>query len=241
MAVQVELYRHKEALESEQDPEAAHRRELVENLGFSPQLQLVDEVGNEAARFYPELTGYELEVWTLFHRSYYRKGEGEWSGYHFDRVPTDVLEEIRFAHEFGGLDDIELWTPERGRDLDPMAVGVVGHRLGDNQYWVVDDLGRNAAFNQNARFFPIVRWGESLMAFEEIVRQVVLSRFEFVTWSWKPRSEITRAIIDYAKPLFETNPRMQFKYGLAGRLSRHCKQRMIEVNDTAVCVACGAH
>lgn len=243
MTVQVELYRREEALESEEGTEATRRRELVEKLGFNPQLQLVEEVGNEATCFYPELTGYELEVWTLFHRTHYRKSKKEWSGYHFDRVPTDVLEAIYFADGFGGFDDLELWTPEHGRKLDPMAVGVVGHRLGRREQ--ERDLGGNAAFNSNARFFPIVRWGESLMALEEIAERVLLSRFKHNSYRSRRRPAITQAILDFARPFFKADPRQQLTYWRAGMFTKHCGEHMVMVmvgeEETTICGACGAH
>ncbi|MBI4033478.1 hypothetical protein HY379_00585 [Candidatus Saccharibacteria bacterium] len=243
MAVQVELYRREDVSESEQDAEALRRRELVEKLGFSPQLQFVQEAGDEASRFYPELSGFELEVWTLFHRSYYSKAKDEWSGYHFDRVPTDVLAEIDFAHGFGGFDDIELWTPERGVELDPMAVGVVGHRLGWSQQRY--DLGENAAFNSNARFFPITRWGESLMPFGEIKRRVLRSRVRAFTYNFwgltKKPLEVPEAVLDYAETLLDQNPRMEIEVKKTNKFSRHCRRRMLRVNGVKVCIVCGSH
>lgn len=244
MAVQTELYRKPEADEVVENEEIERRKELVATLGFTPQLQCVDELGLEASRFYPELTSFELEVWTLFHRTYYSKSKDEWKGYHFDRVPTSVLEEIRTADSLQVFDDIELWTPEWGKELDPMAVGVVGHRLGRRD--LTHDLGQNTAFNSNARFFPIVRWGESLLPFTEIVNQVLRSRFKtVVSGFWGPvevaPEGVPEAVLGYAQPLFEVEPRKKFFLERAGRFKKHCGSRMIVVNEkAAVCVVCGA-
>lgn len=237
MTVQVEEYRITEVIDLDEDEEAKRRKELVATLGFNPQLQCVDELSVDASRFYPELTGFDLQVWTLFHRSYYEKSKGEWEGYHFDRVPTKVLEEISVATSLEVFDDLELWTPEGDRkDLDPMAVGVVGHRLGDNDYTVKNNLGLNAAFNSNARFFPITRWGESLLPFDDIKRLVQLTRMKL---GWDVPSTVPDAIVEYTKPLFEKNPRARIRLEKGSWLARHCNERMLKVNGTHVCVACG--
>ncbi|HVO86232.1 MAG TPA: hypothetical protein VMT23_00675 [Candidatus Binatia bacterium] len=243
MTVQIEPYRRDVVLQTVMDDEAVRRHELVEQLGFNPELQLVDEHGDEAASFYPELAGFELSIWTLFHQSVYSKNKEEWSGYHFDRIPTEVLSHIGFAQEFGGFDDIELWTPERKVELDPMAVGVVGHRLGHSE--LRHSLGQNFAFNRNARFFPIVRWGESLEAFDRIKERALLNTIQ-LTHGFRNKV-VPLGVLNYIEEQLHSGVRSPFWIDKASRLAgKHCGERRVWVSPREgvaanVCGVCGAH
>jgi hypothetical protein len=236
----VEVYRDKDVQVTKDQPahntEATLRLQLVEKLGFDPSLQCVKEAGDEIA-LYPELTGLELEIWSQFHQSYYSRKQEGLADYHFDRVPTDVLTEIDFAVEFGHFDDVEIWTPERDPALDPMAVGVIGHRLGRRE--LIHSLGKNAAFNLNARFFPIVRWGESLLSITDI-KQMVLKRRTETYYAAAVWPDLPQAVRDFVERLFDQSPRESITVTKAGLLYRHCRRRMYDVNGTKVCAVCGA-
>lgn len=234
MVAQVEKYRHDEVIEDlEVDEEAERRKALVEQLGFDPKLQCVDELTAGPSKFYPELTGFELAIWTLFHRSYYSRNDDEWGGYHFDRVPTPVLEEISTAVSLDVFSDVELWTPGP-KDLDPMVVGVVGHRLGDREreWWI----GKNAAFRQNARFYPVVRWGESLLSFDEIKEQVFQ---KMVTLGRGVTNPLPPPVEAHVRQSFVNNPQRDLHITRASWLAQHCRERMYNVGGTVICVVCG--
>lgn len=244
MTAQIELYRAETPAERSECSEAERRSKLVEELGFNPKMQSVDETCLEASRYYQESTGYQLRAWMFFHATYYSKSQGDWAEYHFDRVPTSVLDEIRTAEALGCFDDIELWTPETPvrRHEDPMAVGVVGVRT---QLPGSLDFGRlrvgftpNLAQSGTARFFPIARWGESLLPFEKILKSVVLRRVKLDYYM--PR-EVPKGVLQYLEGLFQDNPLQdQFQLDKAGRRRKHCDQRMYTVDGTPVCTVCGA-
>lgn len=163
--VEVEKFRNATMrfdLEGEVKPESVARRELAAKLGLNRQREFVEPRPDDAARVFGEITGKEREVWVKFLPTAYRRSAGHWANYRFDVVPAEVLEEIDTADRMGVFHDLEIWTPEwfQQHHRDPMVVGVIYPRLPMNR--------------ANARFFPIVRWGESLKPFEEIVEAIKL-------------------------------------------------------------------
>lgn len=244
MATQTELYRNESPTDMPADPEVERRGALVEELGFNPKMQSVDEASLEPSRYYQELTGFRLHVWMYFHATVYSKNSGEWAGYHFDRVPTNVLEEIRTAGSLGVFDDIEVWTPETPvrRHEDPLVVGVVGVRTELPRVratWggLRDGLTSNIANSGTARFFPIARWGESLLPFEVIRDKVVLARIN----QYASMPPVPSAVLEYIEKALQANPLVGvFKLEKAFGRPKHCKKRMYTVNDVRVCTVCGA-
>ncbi len=241
MTIDVELYRDDQTTglpEGQEEKDAQHRQNLVSVLGFNPEVQCAPEPW----KYYPEMTGLELAVWTLFLPTYYQRSVGGWQKYSFDRVPTSVLEEINFALSLEVFDDVELWTPEQPVRAsvpvtDPLVVGVSGHPRsfrGVSTY----DWGNNFAYQHpQTRFFRITRWGESLQPFEDIKRQVMVSR---MAPTWKGEYVVPEGILNYALPLFEASPYETIHLDRAGAFSRHCDQRKLKVNNQPVCVVCGA-
>lgn len=130
------------------------RLQICKSLGLSAQC-LSDQ---NAADFYPEITGEELAFWTVFLPTRYRHSSKSWSYYKFDRIPTEPLRHIQKAYDSKLFDDLEIWTPEKIHE-DPIAVGVVG---------ASSDWSRMA----QGQFFKIVRWGESLKPWQELTQQI---------------------------------------------------------------------
>jgi hypothetical protein len=245
--VQILDYRKPEVEEPSNQQEVDHRSQLVSALGFSPQFQCVDEVSLDASRYYEELTGRDLDLWMLFHRSFYEKSKGEWEQYHFDRVPTQVLEDISFADQLGVFDELEIWTPERRSEIDPMAVGVVGERTVTAQIdWA--HWGSNTCHSGNARFFPIVRWGESLMSIEELTDQLVPRRIQISPYL---PGLIPQGVLSFVRSIISNTPRARVFLDKAGVFAKHCGERAsrLEIRTrgfaspadktVTVCAVCG--
>ncbi len=133
------------------DASAKERMRACEKLGLKVNAQLSDIP-------YPEITGYDLVIWDAFLPSSYSCKKKEWEEYYFDCIPQSALDEIESACDANVFTDIEIWTPEKRR-TDPLAVGVLGSRGANNRF-------------AGGRFFKIVRWGESLLPFEEIERRM---------------------------------------------------------------------
>lgn len=150
----VETYRkEEEELDlAAQAPEQQRYKQLAEDLGLKVPDDTRSHYADDAARVFGELTGEELATWQRFLPTSHSMEDGDWVDYEFDVPPLAVLEEISTAKSMGIFHDIEIWTPEGQKD--PMAVGVIHMSP--------------ARLRDQARFFPIVRWGESLMPFEEI-------------------------------------------------------------------------
>lgn len=219
--------------------QAKRRHELAEQLGFNTQLQNVDLKAEEAAVFYEELTGYELQAWSIFLATYYSRADKRWEEYQFDQVPIEVMEEIAFADRLEVFSDVEIWTPERARTnnvlrmFDPVAVGVIGRRIPGRQEF--PDIGKNATNIEGVRCFPVVKWGqERVLTFDEVERGAVRCQFLFDFWEPIATPE---PVLAYALNAFRDNPRSPIKIGRSVR--RHCDQRMLTVNGTRVCGTCG--
>ncbi len=132
--------------------------QLRKELGFerqqpphsSPRIQ-------KAALFWPQLSPKEFAIWEWYLPTMYLRGSGynEWAAYNFDIIPDDALVEIKEAIDMKVFDFMEIRTPERKHMTDPVVIGYV-------KIPGYDPIG-----------FLIVRWGESLIPFEEIRRQYI--------------------------------------------------------------------
>lgn len=144
--------------------------DLAKNLGFKSVFRYAEQFGKaeNAALLFDELVGEELNVWVTF-----LPEKVSMDRYTYDQPPLEALKAIADACELGFFDSIEIWTPQ-GNDgvtrtakqldvagkkvenflnsLDPIAVGVI----------TVDD---------RTHYYPIVRWGESLVSFKTARRQ----------------------------------------------------------------------
>ncbi len=210
---------------------AEARKVLLEGLGFNPSLQLTDELGAMAEQLYPRLNSHEAAVWAQFLRGVHSKKQGHWADYSFDRVPTEVLEDIAFAESCAVFSDIEIWTRQaRGND-DPMVIGVIGEREQNR----MSHPPNNASSVHTAQMFKVARWGESLAAFEEIETEV----FNASLW---PRygldpSKLPTHVVNYARAEFAQRPNRTIDVEHAFR--RHCHRKMYRVNQKLVCGVCG--
>lgn len=246
MDVQVQTFRKEESADGADISEAAQtRRSLLERLNLDTTLQMVDVNVDEATRFYTEFTAFERNVWAVFLRTYYSKSRGEWTDYRFDQIPDEVLDQIALAVEFEAFDDIEIWTPEkkhpRERLLDPMVVGVVGTRDDHNQ-WRPELHDENPASVSSARFFPVVRWGESLESFEDIVPKACLS---VTSWYYHQDrdKDIPPGVLKFIEERLHHTPTTGNTLTRShSPRSRHCgKQRVVVSSRIRVCGVCGDH
>lgn len=129
------------------------RSDICQSLGLEAQSKLSDNINVD--KYYPVISKESLFILKRFLPKSYSKMAGDWKGYCFDTIPYKVLEETAFADSLRTFSDLQIWTPEQNI-VDPMIIGVIGS---------VD----------NASYYLISRWGESLKSFEEI-KEVVLSR-----------------------------------------------------------------
>lgn len=125
-------------------------------------------VADEAAKYFPEWTGFRLQAWAAYLGMHYP--QSQWYRYRFDEPPLRALNAIEAALDAGIFESVEIWTPEPVRErtfreffrmiprrvvdkiddmLDPVAVGIV-----------------------QGRYFPIVRWGEEELLSESFVMRV---------------------------------------------------------------------
>ncbi len=149
------------------------RQQLLSETGFEQVLSYEETQVHRlemAKLVFTELTGKELTMWRRFLPTTVSTEQ-----YRFDQPPTEVLEVIKAAQAMQCFDRIEIWTPEgnnvRGAiarvikrgvnrvtnflaEIDPMAVGVI-----------------NGADNAPC-YYPIVRWGESLLPVKRIKAHV---------------------------------------------------------------------
>lgn len=107
--------------------------------------------------FGPPLSRKQLRTWRTFLPKAYSLRQGEFRTYAHDEPPRSVVRQIDTAKSMSVFNDVEIWTPE-GRYDDPTAVGVI---------WQSDITHL---------YFPIVRWAESLVGYEKIVRKARLIR-----------------------------------------------------------------
>lgn len=135
--------------------------------GYKSKLEMAEAL-------YGELDGKELKTWQRFLPTVTSRGS-----FTFDEVSEEALDAIIEAREFECFDRIDVWTPEGNTflgivastvdaaqekvnklvaSIDPMAVGVICDADGTEHY------------------YPIARWGESLLPFKDIKRQVGRTR-----------------------------------------------------------------
>lgn len=114
---------------------------------------------------YPRLSDEELNIWGAFlptaYSSYPRPYSGvpSFSQYAFDEIPLTALRIIQEAQESRAFFALEIWTPEKKRIQDPIAVGVV----------------KSSHASSSESLYLLCRWGESLIPFEEI-KEIVRRR-----------------------------------------------------------------
>lgn len=120
-------------------------------LRLCQQLQLDAQVSLIQAKHIPYrmMTKEHCEIWKNFLPATYSSAYGSWRSYRFDTIPLPVLEKMVEAQGSGYFRELQIWTPEEAQ-VDPLCVGV-------------DDL---------SNYYPIARWGESLLPFEKIRRLV---------------------------------------------------------------------
>ena len=140
------------------------RVDLVRELGLSAQQKHLEVL--EKAREVPFklLSPEERRIWRRFLPARFledaaalREGfqgrlMGRWSksrltDYNDDLIPVSVLEAWQHCRQMGYFESYEIWTPRE--DSDPVLIGQLGPLT-----------------------FLIARWGESLMPFEEIKREM---------------------------------------------------------------------
>lgn len=136
------------------------RIRLCKALGLNHQATVSEK---DPSEYYEELRTVELNFWIAFLPTRYASDVGmfarPWSGYAFDHIPLNVLRHIHKAQQSRLFDSIEIWTPERSQGNDPIAVGVLN---GGAQY----------QRSIRGRFFKIVRWGESLKPWDELLYEL---------------------------------------------------------------------
>lgn len=161
--------------ERQEDAAAAERETLLLRTGLTARLKTERETASHrnrmdvAGTLYPELRGRELRTWRRFLPTTY-----DIDKYVYDEVPVEALRHIKTAQELGCFDKIIIWTPENNtlmgllkrrfdavkdraaealKSMDPMAVGVI-------------------EINDTTHFYPIARWGESLLPLKKIQAKV---------------------------------------------------------------------
>lgn len=180
--MQVELYRQEqktlypfdEPVEDVQERidalEVKHKR--VSTLGFFGQSQLYwqqiwiiqnqirMQEGTHPLNFYQEISKDDFRIWQKFLPRAYMfspKQDGGFtensSLYKFDLIPEHVLDELVFCRSLSLFTEYSIRTPEQSQDP-----ACFGHYFDHGaHHW---------------REFLIARWGESLIAFEDIRRHV---------------------------------------------------------------------
>ena len=167
---------------STDDEEVTNLRKTYELAGFTDLVSKVDATADtvqrlDAARLlFSELSDGDTATWKGFLPTAYAPDR-----YRYDFPSRQVATLIADASALGVFDRIEIWTPEgsdvmlrvkehwnrQGRTMrdalnaaiDPMAVGVIEH-------------------NGRTYYYPVVRWGESLMSFSRIKTLVRIRNVE---------------------------------------------------------------
>lgn len=151
------------------------RYKLLSDAGFDTRRRVESNSAHSRSKLettrhlYEELDGKRFSNWKKFLPTVTST-----SSYNFDEVPEEALEAIIEAKELHCFSHIEIWTPEGNSflglvarrlnvakdkldkfiaQLDPMAVGVI-------------------TVEGKVHYFPIVRWGESLLPYKKVQSQV---------------------------------------------------------------------
>lgn len=226
--VEVELYRKSPGeLDSIYDllqssTKNSQTRELYAQLGFhflAGDVRIPDVS-------YARMTTFEAEVWQRFLPTGYGRNEGEWGLFSFDHIPEQVLQEIEYATSLGCFDNLHIRTPER-TSLDPLVYGTktIGNRK--NRY-------------------IIARWGESLLPFVEIAKQVFLSS---IYWDGIRRFTLRQPIAEklFSLWLKECVGMDEFRSPFLRKVifGWHCGERKINLSignsfSVNMCAICGA-
>ena len=152
----VEIYRNLEAhpielLESivGKTSENLDKNQLYAELGF----ETLSRRNEGPERFYSRPTNEDWLIWKHFLPTIYSFENGDWKNFVFDSVPMDILREIQYAKSISVFDDICIRTPEK-LYIDPLVYGLV------------------QTSKTNKDIYIIGRWGESLIPFVDICKQV---------------------------------------------------------------------
>ena len=205
------------------------RQGLCLSLGFG-HWQSVVKSDIDPGLFFRELKEYDLIIWRRFLPKRYRLSvEKEWKEYSYDIIPTEVLQEMRFAKNSGLFQDLEIWTTER-TNRDPLLVGILGGRR-----------------------FMISRWGERLLSFDEIMETVEKRALNFYN-NTKKYADLAYPFLKNFICEVLSNPRYnrwEEPILLVGKMViyRHCKERRLRVRaghydfprneDLGLCLVCG--
>lgn len=152
---------------------------LVEKFGFKGMAASLQTQQRISSCGFTALTGYELGITTLFVPTTYV--QQQWKNYRFDTIPLPVLKTLEAVQSSKVFHTYEIWTPEVApvAQIDPILVGVISDAMqrgrdnwmgGNSQAWNWQD---RYGPNSMTQFFPIARWGESLVSFSEMEAQVL--------------------------------------------------------------------
>lgn len=184
---------------------------------------------------YPQIYEEDWKIWKEFLPTAYYYNKDEWKDFSFDDIPLEVLREIKHVQSLRVFDNLAIRTPEK-QLVDPLVCGI-RHRGHDH-------------FDA----YMIARWGESLLSFADVCRQVFFTnaRFLFESHVQIPRS-VKKEILE--KHLFSFwMEKMVKKEGVARldfsirrlSLKRHCSAMMADFssfwcNDFTgyLCLRCG--
>lgn len=152
------------------------RQAKLKEAGFSKRALVESKNGAKAGRLetarvvFDEITGPRLRTWRKFLPSTCDRAD-----FDFDAVPEKALDEIIQANSMQCFDRIEIWTPEgnsflalvsRRLDVAKDKLGKLMAKLDPMAVGVIEDVeGRK-------HYFPIARWGESLLPYKSIKRHV---------------------------------------------------------------------
>lgn len=217
--MKVEIYSKTKEL-CTHDKQEDNRSKLCHSLGLDLQLGLSEE--NKIDKFYDALLTDELFIWKKFLPKVYSRKLGQWKDYCFDTIPYKVLEEVSFANSLHSFADLQIWTPERNR-VDPLVIGIIGAE-------------------ENALYYLISRWGESLKSFVEIT-EIVFSEKRENESKYETIPDIAKKFMN--KIILDKGGYLAFQ-GKAFFSSKCCKSVMYKFTSSYcresvyhLCVTCG--
>jgi hypothetical protein len=154
---------------------SAERKTLLESAGMTKLLQRESErqpkLALAALVYEQELSVKELATWMEFLPTCYSP-----QSYSFDSPDDDVIGAIAFATELGCFDRIEIWTPEGGSLKERLSFNRNGFRRAMSSFLdnLIDPMavGVISGSDGTQHYFPIIRWGESLLSFEQVQKSV---------------------------------------------------------------------
>jgi hypothetical protein len=212
MAVQVESYQRETPTEPRQGDST-----LLTELGFE-RLSGTSSYA-QARSFFPVMTLQEHALWRKFLPRSYSRLAGDWKRFEFMDIPQQAQEIISFAASMESFWDIQVWTPEQPiaiELLDPLVVGVVREDFHRNPQ-------RPDQVTNEDNFFTLVRWGESLISYDDMKLSVLDGLL--------PNGVKARDLPDPIKEFMLIRLQMGGVYQRVRRLRHthrsHCKQRQV--------------